>query len=180
MNFKKFRVYILLLLFLGILLQVFNSQRYNTIVFGEKSIEKNLETIIDERQKDVILSEDELEVMQLINRYREDKGLKKLELYQKLQEVAEKKALDIVQNNYFSHNSPTYGSPFNLMKEKDINYHIAGENLAGNINSKKAVEAWLNSDSHRDNIIEEKFKYTAIVVIDSKIYGKVFVQMFIG
>ncbi len=67
-----------------------------------------------------------------------------------------------------------------MLRNNKISYKIAGENLAGNTTPKKAVEAWINSTSHRENILEEDFTYTGIYVIESKTYGKIFVQLFIG
>ena len=49
-----------------------------------------------------------------------------------------------------------------------------------NINSERAVNAWMNSESHRENILEEKYEYTGICVLNSKTYGKVYVQLFVG
>ena len=52
--------------------------------------------------------------------------------------------------------------------------------MAGNISPEKAVEAWINSPTHKENILEERFAYTGISVVESPVYGRVFVQMFIG
>ena len=97
-----------------------------------------------------------------------------------LQRVAKIKAQDLVNNNYFSHNSPTYGSPFDMMKSFGIKYKTAGENIAGNSTLKGAVTAWMNSQGHRDNILSNAYNYTGIGVVESPVYGKVMVQMFIG
>lgn len=51
----------------------------------------------------------------------------------------------MVDNNYFSHTSPTYGSPFDMMKNFRISYKTAGENIAGNSSNSGAVNAWMNS-----------------------------------
>ena len=67
-----------------------------------------------------------------------------------------------------------------MLNNNNVYYSVAGENLAGNISSKKAVQAWINSPAHKDNILEEDFEYTGICVVDSEVYGKVFVQLFIG
>ena len=80
----------------------------------------------------------------------------------------------------FSHISAIYGKTFNIMKDKSIRYNVAGENLAGNDSSEEAVKAWMNSENHRDNILDEEYDYTAICVVDSPIDGKIFVQLFIG
>lgn len=128
---------------------------------------------------EVVLNEDEITVYELVNKYRLKNGLLKLKMSSKLQEVAQIKANDLLSSGYFSHNSLTYGSTFNIMRDKDIEYKVAGENLAGNISSEKAVAAWINSKTHRDNMLDDDYNYTAICVVESKTYGKIFVQLFI-
>ena len=86
----------------------------------------------------------------------------------------------MVDSNYFSHTSPTYGSPFDMMKNFGIKYKAAGENIAGNSSNSGAVNAWMNSEGHRANILSNNFNYTGIAVVKSPKYGKIFVQMFIG
>ena len=97
-----------------------------------------------------------------------------------MQRVAKAKAQDLVANNYFSHNSPTYGSPFDMMKSFGISYKTAGENIAGNSSLEGAVKAWMNSTGHRENILNNAYNYTGIGVVDSPKYGMIMVQMFIG
>ncbi|MBP3256001.1 MAG: SCP-like extracellular protein [Clostridia bacterium] len=126
------------------------------------------------------LTTDELEVFNLINQQRTKNGLSALKIDAELQRVARIKAQDMVDNNYFSHTSPTYGSPFNMMKNFGISYKTAGENLAGNSSNSAAVTAWMNSEGHRANILNGSFNYTGIGVISSSKYGKIYVQMFIG
>ena len=126
------------------------------------------------------LTSDELEVFNLINAKRTANGLAPLKIDDELQNVARIKARDMVDNNYFSHTSPTYGSPFDMIKSFRISYKTAGENIAGNSENKGAVEAWMNSSGHRANILNSSFNYTGIGVVKSNKYGKVFVQMFIG
>ena len=94
--------------------------------------------------------------------------------------MAKEKARDLVNNNYFAHNSPTYGSPFDMMKSFGISYKTAGENLAGNSNATNAVNAWMNSEGHRANILNSSYNYTGIGVVESPKYGRIYVQMFIG
>ena len=95
-------------------------------------------------------------------------------------ELAREKARDMVSNNYFSHTSPTYGSPFEMMKKYGISYKTAGENIAGNSSNSGAVNAWMNSEGHRANILNSSFNYTGLGVVNSSRYGKIYVQMFIG
>lgn len=86
----------------------------------------------------------------------------------------------MVNNNYFSHQSPTYGSPFEMLNKFNISYKTAGENIAGNSSNTAAVTAWMNSSGHRANILNSNFNYTGIGVIKGSKYGKIYVQMFIG
>ena len=106
--------------------------------------------------------------------------MKELKPYSKLREIAKLKAEDLVHNKYFAHVSPTLGTPFKMLKDNEIDYKIAGENLAGSTTPEKAVEAWIDSTSHRENILEDRYEYTGIYVIESPVYGKIFVQLFIG
>ena len=69
-----------------------------------------------------------------------------------------------MDNNYFSHNSPTYGSPFEMMKSFSISYKAAGENIAGNSTLQGAVTAWMNSPTHKANIMDVEFVSGAIAI----------------
>ena len=126
------------------------------------------------------LTADELETFNLINQQRTSNGLQALKIDWEVQRVARIKAQDMVNNNYFSHTSPTYGSPFNMLKSFGISYRTAGENIAGNSNNSAAVTAWMNSSGHRANILNSSFNYTGIGVVNGSRYGKIYVQMFIG
>lgn len=126
------------------------------------------------------LTSDEQEVFNLINQQRANNGLTALKIDNEVQNVARIKAKDMVQNNYFSHTSPTYGSPFDMLKSFKISYNTAGENIAGNSSNSGAVTAWMNSSGHRANILNSSFNYTGIGVVSSSKYGKLYVQMFIG
>lgn len=126
------------------------------------------------------LTEDEKQILELINAQRTANGLNLLQIDDDLQNVARIKAQDMVDNNYFAHESPTYGSPFDMIKSNQITYKVAGENIAGNSDNEKAVDAWMNSESHRNNILNNGYNYTGIAVVSSTKYGKIFVQMFIG
>ena len=126
------------------------------------------------------LTSDEWEVFNLINQQRSQNGLSPLKIDYEVQRVARIKAQDMVNNNYFSHTSPTYGSPFNMLNNFKVSYRTAGENIAGNSSNSAAVTAWMNSSGHKANILNSSFNYTGIGVINGSKYGKIFVQMFIG
>lgn len=123
---------------------------------------------------------EETELLNLINAERKKNGLGELKFDEELLKVARIKAQDLVDNNYFSHNSPIYGSPFEMMKSFGITYKAAGENIAGNSTLKGAVNAWMNSEGHKANILSNAYNYTGIGIVDSPKYGKILVQMFIG
>ena len=126
-----------------------------------------------------IMTADEKEVFNLINKQRTNNGLQALKVDNELQRVARIKAQDMVDNNYFSHNSPTYGSPFDMLKSFKVSYKSAAENIAGNSSNSGAVNAWMNSSGHKANILNGNYDYTGIGVVTSPKYGKIFVQMFI-
>lgn len=126
------------------------------------------------------MNSDEKEVFDLINKQRTNNGLPALQNDSEVQRIARIKAQDMVNNNYFSHNSPTYGSPFDMLKSFKVSYKTAGENIAANSSNSSAVTAWMNSSGHKANILNSSFNYTGIGVVSSPRYGKMYVQMFIG
>ena len=126
------------------------------------------------------MNSDEKEVFDLINKQRTNNGLAALKNDSEVQRVARIKAQDMVNNNYFSHTSPTYGSPFDMLKSFKISYKTAGENIAGNSSNSSAVTAWMNSSGHKANILNSSFNYTGIGVVSNSKYGKVYVQIFLG
>ncbi len=176
MKQSKRKIIILFAFVIFILIESFSFAVYKTSV----SEENEKQQVIELTQEEGILLPEEQETLRLINEYRRSNGLKELKAIARLQEVAKLKAEDIVNNEYFAHTSLQLGTPFEMLKQNGVTYKIAGENLAGNITPKKAVEAWINSHSHKENILEKKFEYTGICVIESPIYGSVFVQLFIG
>lgn len=126
------------------------------------------------------MNSDEKEVFDLINKHRTNNGLTALKNDSEVQRVARIKAQDMVDNNYFSHTSPTYGSPFDMLKSFKISYKTAGENIAANSSNSNAVTAWMNSSGHKANILNSSFNYTGIGVVSSPKYGKMYVQIFVG
>lgn len=126
------------------------------------------------------ITEEEQEMLNLVNEARAEAGAGPLVFDMELMKVARLKAKDMVDNNYFSHQSPTYGSPFDMMRQFDISFRTAGENIAGNRTVEGAFKAWMNSEGHRRNILKNNYNYTGIGIVESPVYGYIFVQMFIG
>ena len=98
------------------------------------------------------------QVLELVNIERSKAGLKPLVLDTKLSYVATEKSKDMAVSNYFSHTSPNYGSPFDMMKEFGISYRTAGENIAMGFRTAETVmDGWMNSPGHKANILDEAF-----------------------
>ena len=119
-------------------------------------------------------------VLKLINEYRQKNGVNKLSMGTKLIKMARLKADDMTAKNYFSHTSPTYGSPFDMMKNYGLSYKVAGENIAGNPSLEGAVNSWINSSTHRENLLSNSYNYVGIGISESSTYGYVVVAMFAG
>ncbi|MCW3489452.1 CAP domain-containing protein [Dethiobacter alkaliphilus] len=102
-------------------------------------------------------------VFQLVNVERQNHGLRPLQMDTKLFEVARVKSRDMHDNRYFSHTSPVYGSPFDMMRRFGISYRLAGENIAAGQTSPEAVvRAWMNSPGHRANILNPNFTHIGV------------------
>lgn len=130
-------------------------------------------------QQGAELSQDEKKLLDLINTERAKSNLSPLIADPELMKVARIKADDMTKNNYFSHYSPTYGSPFDMMRQFGITFKAAAENIAGNSTVEGAVSSWMKSEGHRSNIMNSNYNYTGIGISKSNKYGNVFVQMFI-
>lgn len=140
-------------------------------VTPDKSTDKKPETSSE-------LSAFEQEVVKLTNAEREKQGLAALKIDTELSKVARIKSQDMKDKNYFDHNSPTYGSPFDMMKQFGISYKTAGENIAqGQQTPEEVVQAWMNSQGHRENIMNSSFTHIGVGYVES---GNYWTQQFIG
>jgi uncharacterized YkwD family protein len=119
-------------------------------------------------------------MLSLVNQERAKAGLQSFKTDVKLVDVARKKVKDMIDNNYFGHTSPTYGSPFDMMKKAGISYFYAGENLAANTTVQAAHQALMNSSGHRANILNPNFNYIGIGILSSKTYPVMVAQEFVG
>ncbi|MBB3108488.1 putative YkwD family protein/spore coat assembly protein SafA [Paenibacillus phyllosphaerae] len=100
----------------------------------------------------------ESQVAQLVNAERAKAGLKPLTLNWQLSRVARVKSEDMRDKAYFSHQSPTYGSPFEMMKAFGLSYSYAGENIAaGQTTAQAVMTSWMNSPGHKANILSPNF-----------------------
>jgi uncharacterized YkwD family protein len=122
----------------------------------------------------------EQQMVNLVNQERTSRGLNALSVDMRLVKVARMKSMDMIKNNYFGHQSPVYGSPFDLLKSQGITYRAAGENLAGNSSVSAAHTSLMNSTGHRANILNTSFTKIGIGIIQGGPYGLMISQEFIG
>ena len=125
------------------------------------------------------LTADEQLMFNLLNQARAERGLEPLKIHMGLVKLARMKSQDMVDLDYFSHESPTYGSAFDMMKNAGITYKKAAENIAGNSSVEGAHSSLMNSSGHRSNILNSSFTHVGIGIVNGSKYGKIFTQMFI-
>ena len=119
----------------------------------------------------------ELEVIRLVNEIRASNGLSELKYNWELCRVARYKSQDMKDKRYFSHTSPTYGSPFKMISDFGLTYRSAGENIARGMSSPKTVvDAWMNSSGHRANILNSSYTEIGVGYVAE---GNYWTQMFI-
>ena len=121
------------------------------------------------------------EVIRLVNVERAKAGLQALTADGSLNTTATLKSQDMAKNSYFDHTSPTYGSPFDLMKKYGISYHAAGENIAmGQTSPAQVMAGWMNSVGHRANILNTSFTKIGVGVAQNPNGRYYWTQHFIG
>ncbi len=124
------------------------------------------------------ISEYEQKVCDLVNDIRTQYGLAPLSVNAELSKIARIKSEDMKEVGYFSHTSPTYGSPFDMMKQFGISYRTAGENIAmGQRTPEEVVNGWMNSEGHRANILNNTFTQIGVGYVEN---GHYWTQMFVG
>ena len=121
------------------------------------------------------MSAEEIKMVELVNQERQKAGIKPLIIDVDLAYVARVKSKDMHDNKYFSHQSPTYGSPFDMMRDFGIKYRGAAENIAKNSSVTGAHNAFMNSEGHRKNIMNPNLTHIGI-----GIYNGHYTQMFIS
>lgn len=122
------------------------------------------------------------DLLSYTNKERESKGLSPLKLNNELTEAANKKAADMYKENYWAHISPKGKEPWDFIISSGYDYFYAGENLAVDFNdSKSVVKAWIDSPSHRDNLLNKNYTEIGFAVVDGTLLGRkttLVVQMF--
>lgn len=122
----------------------------------------------------------EYQVVKLVNQERAKYGLRPLSVNWQLSRVARYKSADMRDKGYFSHTSPTYGSPFVMMKSFRVSYSTAGENIAaGQTTAAAVMQSWMNSPGHRQNILNGSFTQIGVGYATGGSYRFYWTQMFI-
>ena len=120
----------------------------------------------------------EQEVVTLVNAKRAKYGFSALTLDATLCGYARVKSQDMHDQGYFSHTSPRYGSPFDMMRSFGVSYQYAGENIAmGYSSPADVVNAWMNSEGHRANILSANYTSIGVGYVAD---GGYWTQWFIG
>lgn len=122
----------------------------------------------------------ESEVVRLVNIERSKNGLPALKENWEVSRIARYKSQDMINKSYFSHTSPTYGSPFAMMESFGVKFSAAGENIAmGQRTPQEVVTAWMNSPGHRSNILSPNFSQIGVGLAKDKNGICYWTQMFI-
>lgn len=120
----------------------------------------------------------EQEVVRLVNAIRKENGLHTLTYHWELSRVARHKSQDMKDNRYFAHNSPVYGTPYQMMRSFGISFRTAGENIAKGYTTPQAVvNGWMNSPGHRANILNASYTHIGVGYVSA---GHHWTQMFIS
>ncbi|TGB05518.1 SafA/ExsA family spore coat assembly protein [Halobacillus salinus] len=123
----------------------------------------------------------EQQVIDLTNQERAKQGLSPLKGNWQLSRVARYKSRDMRDKGYFSHQSPTYGSPFEMMRSFNVSYRRAAENIAaGQRTPQEVVDGWMNSPGHRKNILDPNLRQIGVGYAKGGSYGHYWTQMFIS
>lgn len=139
---------------------------------GDSDAQKSEETQAEMTQAEAVLK--------LVNAERAKAGVQPLTLSEKLTNIAYTKAKDMADKGYFSHQSPTYGSPFDMLKQFGVSYSYAGENIAaGQKTAEEVMNSWMNSSGHKANILNKNYTQLGVGFYRGGEYGTEWVQMFI-
>ena len=137
---------------------------------SQSDVEPSGETTSDQAQ----------EILNLVNQERAKAGVPALKLSDKLTQIANTKAKDMADKNYFDHTSPTYGTPFQMLQHFGVKYSYAGENIAaGQKSAQEVMNSWMNSSGHRANILNQNYTELGVGYVKGGSYGTEWVQLFI-
>ena len=158
------------------------NQLQNYIIqYLEKYFENSGNNDSQEETPSISAGEQQKQVVKLVNEERKEAGRAALSANKQLNVLAQMKAEDMAKNNYFSHTSPTYGSAFDMLKQYEVSYKTAGENIArGQKTAQSVMNSWMNSQGHRANILESGYTQIGVGYALSGSGTPYWVQIFAG
>lgn len=158
------------------------NQSDKLIVIPNISDTKEIKDVHTDKEEEYTeeLTIDEKKMLSLVNSERKKAGLSPLKVDMRLVSISRQKSQDMIDKNYFGHTSPTYGTPFEVLKKNGVNYRFAGENLAGAPDVVSAHNSLMKSPGHRANILNPNYNYVGIGIVDGGPYGKMYTQTFVG
>lgn len=174
--FKKLLAVLVIIVFIFTIFPTISVEQIKEVM--EEGLFEEIEAIIEIDTADP--SDLENEMLAYVNEARKEEGLVELRMNNDLVSVARLKSQDMIDEDYFEHESPTYGSPFEMMENHGVFFSIAGENLAGHYSIRGAHEGLMNSPGHRENILNSSFTEVGIGVVKGGPYKMMITQMFIG
>lgn len=122
------------------------------------------------------------QVIEQTNQVRRSQGFESLVYSPELTEAAHRKGIDMLDEQYWAHVSPSGKQPWAFMTEAGYRYKVAGENLARDFsNTPDMIQAWFNSPTHKANLLSGRYREIGVAVINGKLNGyetTVVVQMF--
>ena len=133
----------------------------------------------EQRRTPAIRSSDEEYIFDMINKERRDRGIQELEYSSEISRVARMKSQDMVENNYFAHQSPTYGSAGDMLRDEGISFTVSKENLARASNVRSAHSMLMSSSGHRSGILGQRYTHVGVGVVETSRGGVKVTQIFV-
>ncbi|MGE7878728.1 CAP domain-containing protein [Peribacillus muralis] len=150
---------------------------FNRIIVGQTIDLPNVQQTAKQQNDQTV----EQQILRLVNEERSKAGLPNVEMDTSLSKTATLKSEDMRDHDYFNHTSPTYGSPFDMMKAFGITYKYAGENIAaGQPSGESVMKSWMNSPGHKANILNKNYTHIGIGHATGGNYSHYWTQQFIG
>lgn len=126
-----------------------------------------------------VLTAWEKEVLDLTNSFRARNGLNALKWSMEAATAARLHSQDMADHNFFDHNGSDGSTPFTRMKAQGISFTMAGENIIGGYgNALYSTNGWINSNGHRNNILNSSYNYLGVGYVFGGSYGNYATQNF--
>jgi uncharacterized YkwD family protein len=151
-------------------------------VYGEPTRQKKHHKpnkSVSQTKEEFQIQKSETAVFELVNLERRKHKLPPLKIDTDACKVARKKSRDMKENNYFSHQSSTYGAPWDMLKAFNIPFTMAGENITwGSATAEDVMNQWMHSPGHRNNILNPSFTHIGVGFTKGGTKGIYWTQIF--